>query len=202
MSLHTYSVFIVAVWFIYACYHRGQFNWLWFSVILWIAIGLFSAFIMPNVLGITHLINFYPLHTYLLMGSIFVWLNQISPLPKQEHDKRIYWQARIGTGLTLFMLANLVLHIAFLIISFCIYYIYPNGISIYTPSILLQLYLLQPLTWWVMVLLIMLIFYLHRRIQKQSGDIFSLAQIKAGILLGVIIQFAYVYYALVLIFTY
>ena len=39
-----------------------QFQWLWFTVVLWLVLGIFSARLLPNVLGITRMPNLFIVH--------------------------------------------------------------------------------------------------------------------------------------------
>lgn len=162
---------------------QQQFQWFWFSLLTWLFTGLLSAHIMPNILGITHWANLFPAHLYFFLGSIFFWLNQIERSPETP----MHWQHKYNQSLsTLFALSLLVLHCAFLILALIVYWHYPNGLSVYTATFIVQLYLTNPLAWLIAQTSLMLIFYIHRHLAQQSATHFSIKQLEAGILLALI----------------
>lgn len=159
---------------------QQQLQWLWFSVLIWLFLGILSARVMPHVLGITHWANLLPVHTYLFLGSAFFWVNRVERVA--IHDK-LFWQNKEGHVLiTLFANSLLVMHLAFLVLTVLVYWHYPDGLSVYTASFLLRLYLLDPLNWLLMQSLMMLMFYGHRRIAGERADYFSGRQLKVGFL--------------------
>ena len=62
-------------------FRHARFQWLWFSIALWLVAGMFSGQLMPGVLGITHSANLYLVHLYICIGSVFFWLNDVSAYP-------------------------------------------------------------------------------------------------------------------------
>lgn len=166
--------------FVWQVFRHGQLQWLWFSVALWLVLGWFSGSLMPRVLGITHLPNFFILHTYLFAGSVFFWLNNIQRLP----EKNKYWHSRSGAVLlTLFCTSSLVIHLAFALFAVLITWVYPSGLSPYAAAFLWQLYFTEPLNILMMHAFLMIVFYLNRRIQGLRGDEFGLPQLELGWLL-------------------
>lgn len=168
---------------------RHQFNWFWFAVAIWLALGLLSARILPNVLGITHLTNAYLTHFYVFVGSVFFFLNSTFRLPERPAT----WQApQAGGYLTLLAVSGLCLHLAFGMMLILTWWVYPQGYSAMLPAKLLAMYVFDPMFWYGAQALLMLLFALHRQIRRDRFDVFSLAQIQAGVLLALLWQTLYV----------
>lgn len=171
---------LVTLVFVWQTFRRGQLQWLWFSVALWLVLGWFSGSLMPRVLGITHWPNAFLLHVYIFVGSVFFWLNSIHKQP----ENRTYWQSRDGSVfLTLLATSSLVIHCVFALLAAIIAWLYPTGLSVYAAAFVWQLYTLDPINIWAMHAFLMAVFYLHRHIQKQRADQFNLPQLQIGGLL-------------------
>ena len=97
-----------------------QFQWLWFTVVLWLVLGIFSARLLPNVLGITRMPNLFIVHFYMFMGSVFFFMNSSKRQPEKSDSARILtWQnPEAGSWLTTFAVSGAVMHAAFL--SLCV----------------------------------------------------------------------------------
>lgn len=179
-DIHLIALLIMAVWFIWQAFQHKQFQWLWFSVALWLVLGLFSARVMPHVLGITHTANAFLLPTYLFIGSIFFWLNTVERLP--ENPK--YFQSRIhAPALTLFAISSLAIHLAFLVLVIAIGLLYPTGVSAYVAAFIVRLFL-DPINWLCLQVFLMALFAFHRRICHERVDTFSVVQIEMGFLMS------------------
>ncbi|ULJ68537.1 hypothetical protein MIS45_06930 [Wielerella bovis] len=187
---NTIIVVVCALLFIGETVRMRQFFWLSFALFLWLYGGWVSAKILPNILGITQLSNIYLLHFYAFIGSIFFWLNDVIRQP--ESGIRSIWQSQSSPLLTLFALANLVAHAAFILLAGLIWWEYPNGLTTRIAPILLQLYAWQPLAWWTIIVLLMLIFALHRYANKEAVTRFTLRQLQGGLLIAVLMQITYI----------
>lgn len=171
------AVAVMVCVFVWQTFRHGQFQWLWFSVALWLVSGWFSGSIMPRVLGITHLPNLFVVHLYIFGGSLFFWLNNIERQP----EKRRYWQSRDGAVfLTLLCVSSLAIHLAFILFALLIAWVYPTGFSAFAAAVLWQLYFTDPINILVMHAFLMVVFYLNRYVQGQRGDVFGLPQLKLG----------------------
>lgn len=180
---------IFALLFVGNAFRQQKFNWLWFAVAVWLVLGLWSASILPSVLGITHLTNFYLLHGYIFTGSIFFFLNDLEKLPKRTAT----WQgARAGNYLSLLATAGLAMHVAFILLMLLVWWLYPAGQSAMLPARLMTLYVLQPVYWWSMQAFLMLLFALHRKMVGDAIHVFSLQQVQMGVFLALVWQFLYV----------
>lgn len=169
-------------------------QWLLLSIAVWFALGLFSARIMPNILGITRLPNAFLLYTYLFLGSGFFWLKDVKKMPPQPQSRHRYWRSRSGSILlTLFATATLVIHLAFIVFTLLVAWSYPEGVSPYLAAFLLQLYATLPLNLLALHAFVMLLFYLHRRLARQPADMFSLVQLELGFLISILWLIAAVY---------
>lgn len=69
---------------------------------------------------------------------------------------------------------------------------YPEGLTPRILPSLLDLYLLQPVYWLAMQMLLMAVFLLHRKISHQPANVFSIRQIQSALL---IVMFAQTVYA-------
>ena len=195
LTWHQIATNFALICFLLATLEHKKYNWLGFSLTIWLLGAYYSAQILPGIFGITHWFNAYLLHGYIFMGSIFFWINHVFRLPKRATNSHIHWRSDAGIWLTLLALASLVMHIALILLLMVVGFEYPNGISIYILPAFMQLYFLQPATWWVMTAFLMFIFLLHRRIQGELPDIFSLQQIYAGVFLALLMQFTYIFFS-------
>lgn len=168
---------------------KQQFNWLWFAVAVWLVLGLFSAQVLPRILGITQPINLYWTHFYVACGSLFFFLNDAQKLPNHTAT----WQAQTaGSLLTTVAISGVAMNVAAAILVALAWWSYPSGYSVILLSRLLILYTLDPLFWYGLQILLMILFALHRWIARQPATIFSLQQIYTGVFLCLIWQFLYI----------
>lgn len=171
---------------------RQQFQWLWFSVVVWLVFGLFSAHILPNVMGITEMPNLYLAHGYAFLGSIFFFLNAVERVPQPENSERKFmtWHSpSAGKWLTLFAVSGAVMHAAFLLLAGLVWLQYPDGYTPILPARLWSLYMLNPLYWYSIQLLMMGLLALHRVMTRESVGVFSFGQIQAIFLICLILFF-------------
>lgn len=187
---HMAVVVVCAVLFVGETLRTRQFFWLSFALLLWLLGGWLSAKILPNILGITQLSNIYLLHFYTFVGSLFFWFNHVIRQP--ESGIRSIWQSQSSALLTVFALANLAVHAAFMLLLGLIWWSYPQGLTTRIAPILLQLYAWQPLVWWLMVGLLMVIFALHRRVNDEPVTRLTLRQWQGGFLIALLMQLAYI----------
>ena len=182
------AVILFIVFFVIQTFRHHQFQWLWFAIALWLSMGLFSAYLMPRVLGITHLFNLYLVHLYVFLGSIFFFINSAHRLP----ERKLTWQAsQTGSWLSLFATSGVAMHSAFLMLLILISWHYPSGSTAILSARLLTLYTLDPLYWYAIQAFVMVLFALHRWIQGDAPHVFSLSQLYTGFLLCLIWQFLY-----------
>lgn len=178
-----------AALFVFFALKHKQWLWLCGSVIIALIMGLLSAQLLPNLLGITHLPNAFLLHTYFFLASPLFYFTQMRKLPEntawQNQQQHVF--------LTLFANSLLCLHLSFALFAALIYQSYPQGFSVWAGVFLLQLYVSEPLLLYALQAFLMLIFYLHRRFCQQRADRSSIAQLEGGLLLMLFWQVAYVY---------
>lgn len=174
--------------FVWQAFKYAQFQWLWFAVALWLVIGIFSAKLLPGVLGVTHIANVYPLHIYLFSGSIFFWMNSVHRLPESGCLK---WRSDAGALLTLFALAALVMFVASAWLALLIGIGGKEGLASYMAGRLFSLLLFDPVSWYAMCAVLMGVFWQHRRLNGETAQIFSSKQLYAGLLLALLMQAAY-----------
>ncbi|MDO4434745.1 MAG: hypothetical protein Q4B82_09250 [Alysiella sp.] len=176
------TLLVYGLIFVWQAFKHVQMQWLWSAIVLWLSLGLLSAQIMPNVLGITHWANAFLLPLYLFSGSIFFWINQIERLP--ENNKRPKWRSKNGSiFLSLFAQSLLLVHLAFLLLSVMIAWTYPKGLSAFLAAHLFNLYYLNPLHHMCLQALLMFLFACHRHINHERADVFNLIQLKMGFLI-------------------
>ncbi len=192
-------------------FRHARFQWLWFSIALWLVAGMFSGQLMPGVLGITHSANLYLAHFYFFIGSVFFWLNDVSAYPppaagqpekaapRKKHKPKC-WQGQAGGLLTLFALASLVQHIALLVLAAVAWQMLHVSLFPYGASAMLEMYALRPLVWLLFTAFSMLVARLHQMWLGQPENVFSADQIFGGITIALIMQAAYCYESLLSVF--
>lgn len=192
MSLDEWAVCVYTAVFCFATLKRHHFQWFWFAVVVWLVLGVFSARIMPNILGITTLNNLYLIHFYAFLGSIFFFINSISPL-NDTKDNAYYHSPKAGSFLTLFAVSNVAMHMAFL--YFLLFkWLLPTNDEIQktlSMSFSLMFYTLNPFHLYTLQALAILISLLHRSLTKQKWHVFSFSQIQALAVFFLIMIFAY-----------
>lgn len=190
MDIHLSVITLVFVYFAVATLRQGAWHWLWFSVVLWLVLGLFSAQILPRVLGITHTANAYLAHAYLGAGSIFYWLNHV------RRNAAGQYESTLGAGLTLLAHSNSVMHLAFIILATLVWWQYPTGLTVFIAPILAWFYA-NAAIWWLMCAMLMLLFAVHRNwLVSQKSTVFTMRQLYVGFLLALCWQFLFVAAAL------
>lgn len=187
-----FDLWVLAVYitvFIVAAFKAGEFQWLWASVLLWIGFSTIGSKLLPGILGITYLAPLYIPHFYIALASLFFFINHWEKLSEKG-----WWQARQSGGfISLFAVSGMLMSIVFLLLAFLVYSRFPGGITPYVMPALLQMYALKPAYWFAAQGLIMLIFYIHRRlISQEPVNRFSSRQLQAGILMAFLFQTAYV----------
>lgn len=187
MPLNILAISIFTAIFCVQAIRKHQFHWLWFAVAVWLTVGGFSAYVLPNVMGITHQANLYLVHFYIFIGSIFFFVNDVKrlPTPDREGNPRVMtWHSpEVGGWLTLLAVSGVVMHAAFALLAFLLWLKYPEG---YTPMFstrLLFLYVFNPLNWYGLQLVIMALLALHRVMMREPIHVFSLAQIQMTFLI-------------------
>lgn len=191
MDWNIWLIGVLVLAFAFHAIRHGALQWLWFSVAIWLALGLFSVQFLPRVLGIIHTANLYLAHFYVFVGSIFFWLNSVRKLP-DEHRQTPLYQGQTGAFLTLLALASLVMHLAFVLCVFLVWWWHPNALTPFLSPALLELYG-TPWLWWTFTAFIMDIFWLHRSwLNKQDAACFSATQLHIGFWLAFILQAMFV----------
>ena len=194
LSLESWVIGLMLSAFFWQTGRHQQFQWLWFAVVLWLVLGIFSARLLPNVLGITRIPNLFIVHFYMFMGSVFFFMNSSKRQPEKSDSARILtWQnPEAGSWLTTFAVSGAVMHAAFLLLCVLVWLQYPRGYTAMLPAQLLKLYALDPVYWFSIQLLMMLLFAGHRLMLRQPVYVFSLGQIQGGFLLALILFFFYI----------
>lgn len=189
LDLNLLFVLLFITLFFIQTLHKQQFNWLWFAIALWLVLGLFSAQILPRILGITQMMNLYLAHFYVFCGSVFFFLNDTQRLPERQQAT---WQAQTaGRLLTLLAVSGVSMHLALTLLFGIVWWHYPNGSTAIILPRLLTMYTLDPLFWYGTQMLLMILFALHRWCARDHSGIFSLQQIYAGVFLCLIWQYLY-----------
>lgn len=188
-DLPFFILFLFVLLFAVQALRRHQFNWFWFAVAIWLALGLFSGSVLPNILGITEWFNAYLAHFYVFLGSIFFFLNHVFRLPERVAT----WQApQSGAYLTLLAISGLCMHLALLVFIGLAWWTYPEGYAAMLPAKLFAMYALDPVFWYGTQFFLALIFVAHRKLSRDPLHVFSLQQIQVGVLLCLLWQFLYV----------
>lgn len=174
--------------FLYGTFKAGLFQWLWGSVLLWLASGILMSTVLPGMAGITHATAFYIPQFYIAVASVFFFVHQWRRMPAKN-----MWETGTGVFVSLFAVSGVLMHFAFFCLLGLVLLNYPGGISAYILPALLQMYVFEPLYWIGMQILIMLLFYIHRvLLEKHKGSFFSLGQLQGGFLLALVYQIVWV----------
>ena len=127
----------------------GAWQWFWASIVIWLAAAWFSAELLPRVMGVTHAANLYLAHAYILLASIFFWVNHVHKQPDVQE-----YHSTAGQMLTYFAQSLLAMHCALALTAATTYAIFPDGFSVYVAAALGAFYM-QPALWWGMTLWLM-----------------------------------------------
>lgn len=174
---------IIAMGFIWQAFRHQQFQWLWSSVLIWIALGVIGKQALPYVLGVTQSSNLYFIPFSIAIGSIFYLMNQVH----YQTETKLWVSKPHQTGLLLFALSNLCMHMAWLIQLALIWLDYPQGQLAYALPALLNFYPFSPEIWLIIQSITILIWYIHGIIRKTKHGI-SVSQLILGILLISVLQ--------------
>lgn len=178
-----WAAIVYALAFLWLIFKAEKFQWFWSSIILWLATGFLGAQLLPGMWGITHVGPLFIPHFYLTLGSIFFFIDDWKRIP----DGRSWQTDERYPLLALFAVSNMVLTLAWLTIVFAVWYHYPNGLSVFAVPALLKVYALNPSYWFILQLILMVVFYMHRAIiAKQPVTRFSSRQLQGGYLMVVL----------------
>lgn len=171
---------LYALVFVVTAFRRGQFQWLWGAVLLWLGFGLISATVMPSVLGLTHLANLYPLPAYIALAGLAVFLGKAwdgSP-PNGRFALR-----GIGSFLPLLAVSGLVVLTAFLLLASMIVLL---GQGEFLPLFAIGV-LLDPLYWLAIQATLMLTAAAARQFCGEEPTLFSVRQCLFLLLLALLL---------------
>lgn len=178
-----------ALVFLTAAFRAGQFQWLWGSVLLWAGFGIMGARLLPGIWGITHMAPLYIPHFYIVPASLFFFVNHWKKIP----DAKMWHAEGAGGFISLFAVSGMLMSMVSAALALMIYGRFPGGITPYILPALLQMYALQPHYWFGMQAVIMLVFFLHRRVLSGgTANRFSSRQLQSGFLLALLFQTAFV----------
>lgn len=168
--------------FVWQCLRQRQWLWLVAAIALWLGTGMFSARLVPGILGPAHLGNVYVPFLYIVFASVCLWL------PRRARNG----DGRGGNYLILLAVSGVLQHLSFLLLVLLVCSSYPQGMSLYVWPSLLQLYGLQPVCWIGCQWVLMAVFYVHWRLNGVAAGRFSSLQLQGGFLLSLLFQAAYV----------
>lgn len=195
MSLDQWAITLFTFLFCVQTMRKHQFQWFWYAVVVWLAVGILSGRMLPNILGLTTWSNLYLIHFYAFVGSIFFFINSVERLPNPDQSKprqNTWHSPKAGAFLSLFATSSLVMHCAMILLALMVWWQYPNGYTPLLPARLFFLYALSPIYWYSIQILIIIIFILHRIITKDAWHVFSLGQLQASGLICLILFFFHI----------
>ncbi len=149
--------------------------------------GLFRCRIDTGCLG-HHPYWAFVYSAFLFNGrQYFFFLNHWRKTPDGQ-----FWQAdEAHPLLSLFAVSNALMTAVFILLAGMVWYHYPEGTSVFSMPALLVFYALEPSYWFVLQLVLMAVFYVHRaKIMNQSASLFSSRQLQSGFLMLLIVQVA------------
>ena len=97
MDIHSSITLAVVVLFFWQSLKYGAWQWFWASIVIWLAAAWFSAELLPRVMGVTHAANLYLAHAYILLASVFFWVNHVQKQPDAQE-----YRSTAGPMLTYF----------------------------------------------------------------------------------------------------
>lgn len=186
---------MVSVWLYWALFvwlaWRGR-QWLWLAASLAAAVAgglgwLFLSSSDPHLLSyLTPWLRLSPLYYpqwCVLAGALVAFRRHWRRL-----SPRLIWVFQGDAGCALFaasLLANSVATLCLLLLALGYY---PHGLTPYLLPALLQLYVLDPTPWLYLQAVLAAVFFLHRRLQRETVCWFSLKQWQSGFLLAFGVQ--------------
>lgn len=197
MPIEYWIIGLVICFFVLNTLRRQLFPWLLFSISAWCCVGIYSKYLMPSVLGITHVSNLFILQFYIFLGSAVFFLSNVMRLPDHINEKEyttLTWQSPSAGGwLTTFAVSNLIMHCALITLISLVWLQYPTGHTVILAPKLFQLYALDPIYWFAIQLFIMGLLAIHRLMLHQPTYIFSLQQLYSIFLLTLILFITYIF---------
>ncbi|WP_066080674.1 hypothetical protein ACM67C_09685 [Bergeriella denitrificans] len=162
-----------------------MFQWFWGSVLLWLAVSLWGARLLPGIWGMTHIGPLFLPHAYLTVASVFFWIDF------KQAAARETGQGRLFGLLALFALSNVLMTAAFAFIGGMVWYHYPSPLTLVAAPAMLEFYALRPLNWFVLQTVLMAVLYVHNRmIMRRPVYAFSAAQVQGCLFLALLMQLA------------
>lgn len=141
-------IFVIITW------QSAQYQWLFASIVLWAGSGWLGSKVLPGIWGITHYstLSFAP--WYILIGSIFFWINHHTT-PNNTNTPRAYTLA------FWFAYTQNIIGLTALISAATIYIIFntPSKTAVYFSSIWLEIFWLRPTFWFGLQILLTCVFY-------------------------------------------
>lgn len=178
------SVVLYAAFFLGLIFRAGMFQWFWASVFLWTGVSVLGAKLLPGIWGMTHVGPLFLPHFYLTVGSAFFFIG--------------HWHEENGKGwkadgrhilLSLFAVSNVLMTLAFAALAVLVHYLLSGTVAVFVFAAMLKLYALKPVYWFIVQGMLMAVFYVHRTvICRQTASYFSTAQLRAGMLLAMLVQ--------------
>lgn len=188
--------------------HRRRFGWLMTASLLWLLSLCAAVWWLSSSPILLHdgslFVHAMELSLLLAHGYVFVsgLLFLATAFKKQPENRPAYWfNTRGDVFLTLLAISGLMMHAAFVLLALITTFQYPQGMSVFYPALLLQLYAFDPINWYGCQALLMALFYLHRLLFGGRADGFSLSQISLGLLLALVWQYLYTAFALAGLFV-
>lgn len=185
-DFYLYAALAYWVLSLWAIFRAGKFQWFWAAVILWLAVGILGAQLLPGLWGITHAGPLFIPHFYLTVASVFFFIEHW-----QKTDKGLWQADGKHPFLSLFAVTNMLMTSVFTVLCLVVWYAYPSGMSVFAFGALLDFYALRPASWFVLQWVLMAVFCVHRiRIMKQTPSLFSRRQLEIGFFWVMVLQVA------------
>lgn len=176
LTLNTVFLLVYIGLFVWQCVRCNQSVWLISSLVVWLVLGVCSAWVLPMWCGPFKWANLYVSHFYMFAGSLAVLLTR-------QHGRE-----HTSLYLDLLLRSGIVLHASWLILLAVSWWQYPQGLSVMFANSMIQLYLWQPVFWLSSQWILMLIWWLVGLI---SADKTRKQSWQVGLLLVLLWQAAY-----------
>jgi hypothetical protein len=188
--LNQIIITLYCTFFIYHCFYRQQFQWLWASVAIGIGFSaLLGRMLLPGILGITAFNSLYLIYSFITVASLFFWMNHWR---YDKESKKFQDSGNLGWYLPCLAVSGFLMLLAYLTLLLLFYSVYPDGFSGFFLMSHLQAYFLQP-TYWIVSqwALMVVMFMLCKRINKESRLSLHYGQMQLFYFLSFIMQLAY-----------
>ncbi|MBR7059114.1 MAG: hypothetical protein IKI22_00725 [Neisseriaceae bacterium] len=173
--------------FIILAFKGRQINWLMATLFLIAGFSYVIRFHIPYFWNID-LMLYHP-YFYITLSSFFFFINDW----KYSSEDKMFYIAKPNIPIGYWAVTAFLQHLAYLIILLISQLSYPKGNSLFTLISILQMYLLHPV-WWITIHIILMTSLYLISIKKNEKHYFSIIHLQAIFLMMLVFLMSYIYY--------